>query len=709
MSVALARHGDFAPRRGLFLLCGLFFLCLMALSALGGESRADSDCTHLDALDTPGKLTWPALRLRILPDPERRLSFAEVSALPLTAFAPTGNPVAPGYHDGRYWLRFCLKRDKDTAPASWVLSVLPPYLTHVDLHEHTPDGWKTRRLGAALPQEEERGYRGAAFLIHLEEAQTAYEYLLLIDSRTTTAADITLLPPNDMARLIGAEYMLFGFYLGMMLLVMVINALFWYRLRARVHLYYALAMLATAIFSAATNGFLAQFVLPTHPELVRVIVSMSFAGGALTLSLFLMHAFRMRLYYRRIYQLSRLFMVGYFVSFILPAIGEPILGAHLTAKLVIIHLPLALLVVTHALLRHRSVRFYGLALFPLILSLVLLILRNHGVPLALPMLDTLPMIAALVHLVLLNAALAHTAWRSEQKRHRAQANALRAAQQAELELEWRVIERTRQLDESNARLQLEIGERELAQRQLEAALAAERDALRTQRQFFSMVSHEFRTPLCTIDGAAQNLALLLAPEHPERLERVTSIRRNVGRLVNLVDECLSQERLDAPQNEEHTQHIELSALLREKYTQNTKAPRIRLILPDDPVPVDGDPQLLRIVLSSLTDNALKYSPVDSPVEVRLHRDTDRLCIDVRDHGPGIAPEEQERIFERFYRAQSGLDQPGTGLGLHLARELMRRHGGDVILVQSNPQGSVFRIQLPARRHLSAEDTEGTRV
>ncbi|MDY0050416.1 MAG: 7TM-DISM domain-containing protein, partial [Halothiobacillaceae bacterium] len=124
----------------------------MALSALGGESRADSDCTHLDALDTPpGKLTWPALRLRILPDPERRLSFAEVSALPLTAFTPTGNPVTPSYHDGRYWLRFCLKRENDTVPASWVLSVLPPYLTHVDLHEHTPDGWKTRRLGAALP------------------------------------------------------------------------------------------------------------------------------------------------------------------------------------------------------------------------------------------------------------------------------------------------------------------------------------------------------------------------------------------------------------------------------------------------------------------------------------------------------------------------------------------------------------------------------
>src|SRR5690606_37569146 len=230
-----------------------------------------------------------------------------------------------------------------------------------------------------------------------------------------------------------------------------------------------------------------------------------------------------------------------------------------------------------------------------------------------PLADHLPNIGALVHVVLLNFALARRAERADRARQRAQQSALRAAQTSERMLEARVVERTRALDLVNAQLHREISERTAAQERLHEALEAERRALHGQRQFVAMLSHELRTPLAVIDTAAQGLA----DEHAasQRRRRIERIRRSVGRLVGFIENLLAEDRIASP-SRMHMRRHDLRAALQQRYGDVADG-RVRTTLPDDPVEVFVDPDLIGIVVSNLVDNALKYSPKDTPVDVIL--------------------------------------------------------------------------------------------
>ena len=107
---------------------------------------------------------------------------------------------------------------------------------------------------------------------------------------------------------------------------------------------------------------------------------------------------------------------------------------------------------------------------------------------------------------------------------------------------------------------------------------------------------------------------------------------------------------------------------------------------------------------NLIQNALKYSPASSPVTVRLSADQRLARIDVADQGSGIAPENREKIFTRYYRATSQ-QVAGSGLGLYIAREIARQHGGDVVLAASGANGSTFTLSLPGTG--APEVTEGS--
>lgn len=116
--------------------------------------------------------------------------------------------------------------------------------------------------------------------------------------------------------------------------------------------------------------------------------------------------------------------------------------------------------------------------------------------------------------------------------------------------------------------------------------------------------------------------------------------------------------------------------------------------PPAPVMVMGNREAIAQVLGILLDNAMKYSPPGSPVEVRLSSSDGRAAIEVRDHGPGIEPEHRQHIFERFYRVETSRTTRGTGLGLAIAKDLVERHGGTIAVSSILGQGAVFTVSLP---------------
>ncbi|AUN93730.1 ATP-binding protein [Pseudazoarcus pumilus] len=614
----------------------------------------------------------------------------DIARLPETAFSPPprGGIVAGG--GAPVWLRLCLQREASAAP-EWALIVLPAYIRQITLFE--PDGAAFRaRIKDRDRQRDDSdvAYRGAAFALQ-PDVETPSAYYMKIDGPRPVAVDLLLLEQGRISHFVAIEYAGYGLYLGMMLLVATINLIFWHRLRDPLHLRYALAILSVALFGLVIGGYLEQFV-PAFAAYYDRTWMTAYAICAALMIRFVLDAFRTRLYYPMLYRAGRMMiaLLAIFVCISVLGIDPGFDAARLIRYLGLASILVFGLTSLHALLHHRSVRLYAIAFLPLIAGLLSITARRFGLA-DVPLADHLPNIGALVHVVLLNFALARRAERADRARQRAQQSALRAAQTSERMLEARVVERTRALDLVNAQLHREISERTAAQERLHEALEAERRALHGQRQFVAMLSHELRTPLAVIDTAAQGLADEQADsQRPRRIER---IRRSVGRLVGFIENLLAEDRIASP-SRMHMRRHDLRAALQQHYGDVADG-RVRTTLPDDPVEVFVDPDLIGIVVSNLVDNALKYSPKDTPVDVILRHAGDGVVLDVVDQGHGIPADDRERVFEKYYRAHGGLERQGAGLGLYLCREIARRHGGDIeLLAPTDEVGTTARLRLP---------------
>jgi signal transduction histidine kinase len=146
------------------------------------------------------------------------------------------------------------------------------------------------------------------------------------------------------------------------------------------------------------------------------------------------------------------------------------------------------------------------------------------------------------------------------------------------------------------------------------------------------------------------------------------------------------------------QAVDLEGLVRESletYAARTEGRPVTVINEAATPRVVVDRELVGLALRQLIDNWLKYAPPQSPVAIRISAAEDRAEIRVTDKGPGIPARERERVFDRYYRRQSGRDGvPGTGMGLHIAREIFRAHGGDLTVHEAEGGGAEFRASLP---------------
>lgn len=233
---------------------------------------------------------------------------------------------------------------------------------------------------------------------------------------------------------------------------------------------------------------------------------------------------------------------------------------------------------------------------------------------------------------------------------------------------------------------------------LEEGLENERRLTAQQRDFVSMTSHEFRTPLTVIDGHAQRLI-----KTSERLdatdiaERGASIRRSVQRITNIMDSLLGASRMLDGHAVFQVSDFDPAALLRDASQAHRDATRGAVIeedLSSLPARMTGDPKLLFHAFSNLLSNAIKYSPEGSPIEVSAVQELDWLVVKVRDHGIGIPAKDRSRLFERYFRGSNATGVAGTGVGLHLVALVVALHQGEVYAESLEGVGSRFVVRLP---------------
>jgi signal transduction histidine kinase len=256
----------------------------------------------------------------------------------------------------------------------------------------------------------------------------------------------------------------------------------------------------------------------------------------------------------------------------------------------------------------------------------------------------------------------------------------------------------------NNAIELMRSQRVLAQQaaMLEEQLAQEQRLALLQRNFVSMASHEFRTPLTIIDGHARRLIKMKDRMASDEVsERAGKVRAAVLRLTHLIDNLLNSSRLidGGAGLYFHPTEIDLAALLHEVcqlHREMAPGPQLVERFGSAPLPMTGDQKLLFQVFSNLLSNAVKYSPGGGAIDVSADIAADHVVVSIADHGIGIPAGDLDRLFERYHRGSNVSGIVGTGVGLYLVKMVIDLHGGRIEVASEEGRGSRFTVSLPIK-------------
>ena len=599
-------------------------------------------------------------QLSVLRDVAGQLRIEEVASPVKSAeFVPLPGVLSAGFTPDTVWLRLTLQR-APAAPENWLLEVGPSYLNDVSLYvPRAEGGFQVTRLGDLQAfAERPVQHRNFVFPLSLPAAQTQTLYLR-VKTKSSMRVQVDVWQFTGLLSRAQAETGLFSVYLGILSLAFVINLMFLFTIRERIYLSYSAYLAAMVLVALGVGGFASQWFFPHWPivgsRLVGVSVCLAYLTGGLFFTQvlgFRQHFVRMRWLIDGVlctYALCTVAAVAGFYGAIAPSLMVLAVVTNFCATWAALWLLWR---------RHHEYLFYILAFavnFAAVPFSVAMVMGWLVLPVST---DFITVLGSIIHIVLLSFTMVNRLHRTEEK--------------------MRVV-------------LLEA-----------AALAAERDAVMQQRQFVAMVSHEFRTPLAVIDATAQSLeiACLQTGSAPYDLiaPRQEKIRRAVRRMVSLLDNFLTHERLDFHAASGQTEVLDLRDLAREAahhWMHLLHQPeQLHLVLGAVAVPVRVERAMVALVLSNLIDNAIKYSPPGRPITLRLGRTKSEGWLEVEDQGVGIDAADQGAIFDKFYRSGAAQTVPGAGLGLYLVRAIAHSQGGEVTVESQSGKGSRFNLRLP---------------
>ncbi|WP_051914759.1 sensor histidine kinase [Thermorudis peleae] len=220
-----------------------------------------------------------------------------------------------------------------------------------------------------------------------------------------------------------------------------------------------------------------------------------------------------------------------------------------------------------------------------------------------------------------------------------------------------------------------------------------------RRDFIANVSHDLRTPLAGLQALVDTLLDGALDDPAVARDFLQRIAVEVAHLTQLVNQLLDLSRAESGQLTLQRRPTDLNRLARdvvERFQPRAQAQGLALTVVTDPsVPcVDCDPGRISQVLANLLDNALKFTPAGGQVTVRVARDGDAVLVTVSDTGPGIPPEDLDRVFERFYKSDRARSSSGSGLGLAIVKHLVQLHGGTVWAENAPGGGAQVTVRLP---------------
>jgi heavy metal sensor kinase len=251
----------------------------------------------------------------------------------------------------------------------------------------------------------------------------------------------------------------------------------------------------------------------------------------------------------------------------------------------------------------------------------------------------------------------------------------------------------------HVRLDLDLPDDELGRlaRTFDGMLARIEDAFERQRRFTGDAAHELRTPLSLMRSQV-DLALARPRSVDEYREALQGLEGDIEWLTGVVGSLLTLARADSgrlPLDRALMDVADTIAVILEQYAQRAAETCVTLRDESSPADLNGDEDLLLLVLVNLLDNALAHTPADGTIAVGCRADGDRVRLWVADTGEGLSPEHQARVFDRFYRADAGRTRAhgGSGLGLSLCKAIVEQHGGTIGLTSKLGKGTRVEAEL----------------
>lgn len=583
------------------------------------------------------------------------------------------------------WIKFSLKTDKEYLER-W-LNILPAYLEKIDLYiirnvhviHHEQSGLSTPK------QEKFANISQPLFRLFLKKDEETIVYIR-IASQILNIQKIGLWKPalflqqELLSQIIRAAVL--GIY------AFIIIASFWFECVIKNNVYKAFALYVGSclLFNSIEAGWWYPFVSISSVTWYAIAIMWIIPRGII---FFLKFAKADQLYPKRSKWMQTLLLVYAYTMTVLFLVFS-----HETNMLVdidnistLIFLPIGIALIWKPISRsdpgERYVCFFLLGL--LTISTFWVTLELLGFVAKTEIIEELPFIVSTLFFVAVFYLLSRQYKKMREERDVAMHNLLVVTQNSEKELAQQVKEKTRDIVAAHI--------------EIEKTLNRERQAYKDRNNFLAMVSHEFRTPLAIISATVQNLFRIQKNDIVEK--KLKKIQMSVNHLSALMNDYLSQDRLNLLSQFIDKKSINIDTLV------HTTIDIALYLSPDhhilytrniDNSDIWGDADSLKLVLQTLVENAVKYTPAKTKIHIIVYQSEQNWIIDVIDNGPGIPDLEKERVFEEYYRADSSLNQSGTGLGLSLARYLMQMQNGSLTLSDANEHGCCFSVVLPFKEN-----------
>lgn len=617
-----------------------------------------------------------------------------------------------GYTDDVIWVRFAVLSD-NLRHSRWLLSIAPSFLDHVQLFQITDNG--VLDLGTQGDREtwdhRDVPWRHSVYELELPTGQQINHqpsiFYLRIHSTSSIAVNAVIRETSDVISNAGKKMLLFGMLLAAGVMTAALSLLFFFLLRQRIYLYFMLYTLSVTFMAVQIEGvihFIIQPTTPLHLEWLQIICQ---AIAAVSMTLMLCEIIDLKALHPRLYRavlwISSSLAITACIPFMLGFYGLSI--SFLWACIALLCTAIPLIVFQQ---RHRLgyIAWLYIGSFAVLGASVLIRLSwVFGFLAQNKLYENFFPLVIILHILIVFLTMAVNYIQLNQRMRAATNEALVSIERSEKNLRALVVQRTEELDAANQHLatQLTLSKQnatilEKARHRLGAALDTEKKSSLNQRQFLRMVAHEFRTPLSVIQMATDIISN--DPRTPDVHAKTNCerIQQASIRMASIINQALQEDRLDNAEWRKNSAFIQVLELLTDgkQYGEMASGGRHKIELNcSKNLVIQGDRDLLLTMINNIIDNAVKYCPADSIIELSGEKKADdTVSITIRDHGPGMNEEDLQQVLDKYFRTGSE-NVPGMGLGLYLVDRIVRLHNATLKIESPTDGGLSFTVVFPS--------------